>query len=285
MILGLTSILARGVFAIEPHYAESQMQLVQNILKGKGPEANLEGVPVLSAAHTTHAGSWRIEEAPEGSIAIVPISGPITKTGGLCMYGTEDMVAWIERADRLPNIDSIVLKIDSPGGEVFGTKTLSDAVANTKKPIVAFVNDGMCASAAYYIACKADQIFASQPTDRIGSIGVFTTLVDYSGFWKKNKIEVQHIYSPKSPEKNKAWNEAMKGNLALMESDLLQIDEVFMNQVREGRGEKLNELALEGGTFTAGKAQEMGLIDGIKSFDEVLQYCEKTAGKSITVQL
>ena len=93
-----------------------------------------------------------------------------------------------------PAVKAIVLSIDSPGGTVDGTDNLANAIfaARGKKPIVA-LGDGTLASAAYWIASGADQIFASDNSAKIGSIGVVATHEDYSRAEENAGVKVTEI--------------------------------------------------------------------------------------------
>jgi ClpP class serine protease len=92
------------------------------------------------------------------------------------------------------------------------------------------------------------------------------------------------IYSPDSPEKNEAWNEAMQnGNIKPMQQDLAYLDKVFMDAVRQGRGAKLNEDALKGGMFYTDEAIEMGLCDGYATFEQAIDQVMNLSRSSITI--
>ena len=113
-----------------------------------------------------------------GSKAVVPIHGPIfsrpnilTEWLGIGMVLgniTGDIQSLLEN----PDIESIILDIDSPGGTVTGINEASNfiKVASEKKPITAYVG-GVGASAAYWLASAANEIVLDA-TSRVGSIGV-----------------------------------------------------------------------------------------------------------------
>src|SRR5262249_11314913 len=82
----------------------------------------------------------------------------------------------IKRAWRQPtedkNVKAIVLRVDSPGGEVTASDTLYQAVkeAAAKVPVVVYM-DSLAASGGYYVSCGATKIVANETT-LTGSIGV-----------------------------------------------------------------------------------------------------------------
>jgi protease-4 len=304
MKVGLPSALSNGFFAMDPARAEFYIPIAISILDGtfKGNEILSSEAPSypsfhipessksLSAmAYNADMNSYEYEgfgNAPQDSIAIIPIHDAIMKADYCGSMGTKSLTRIVNDADSSDNISAIILDLDTPGGEVFGTKELSDAIGKTKKPVIAYISEGICASAGYYIACQADRILMHQPTDMIGSIGVYTTIIDPRGAYEKDGIKVHTVYSPKSASKNAEWRAIFDqdpADTSLLEERLTFLDETFMNQVREGRGDKLNEEALEGGMFFTDQAIRLGLADGQASFDEVIEIAITLSRKSITI--
>lgn len=211
--------------------------------------------------------------APEGSVAVINITGPILKYGDLCTFGSEDYIQMIKGADENKKIASIVLNIDSPGGQVDGTASLHDVIKKCSKPVIAFVNDGTCASGAYWIASAADEIYCSQPLDQVGSIGVYCTLYDFNKYFESQGLPVYEIYAPESSDKNADVKEAFAGNFDILKSELSVIAQAFISTIKSNRGEKVKgteKAWATGAILYAPQAIDAGLIDGIKSFDEVI---------------
>jgi protease IV len=80
-------------------------------------------------------------------------------------------------AARDDSVAAIVLRINSPGGDVVVIEQLAAAVQRareSKKPIIASVSD-VCASGGYFVAAACDQIVAA-PGSVVGSIGAFTVI-------------------------------------------------------------------------------------------------------------
>lgn len=249
------------VVANDPHTEqdfnkESQMQIFVIGASGAGIEY--------------HKGS--IESAPEQSFAIVPIYGAIMKADYCGDAGSMTNANRIKQANANPNIAGIFLKIDSPGGSVNGTKSLADAIAACTKPVYAYVEDGSCCSAAYWIASASNKVFASQQLDCVGSIGVYCTFMDYKPYFEEQGVKIHEIYAPQSTEKNKAYKEALENKYEGMKARLSTIAENFINEVKANRGAALkvgaDHKAFKGADFFAPEALEIGLIDGICSFEE-----------------
>jgi signal peptide peptidase SppA len=172
-----------------------------------------------------------------------------------------------------PDVKAIVLDIDSPGGSVIGLQEMADEIfaARAQKKIYASVNH-MAASAAYWLASQADDVRLS-PSGLVGSIGVFSLHMDMSKALEdlgvkptllttaRYKAEA-HPYFPLSDEAR---------DFAL--SQMQEYHESFVKAVARGRGVALKvvrEQFGEGRMFVAGAAKQRGMVDGIRTYDQVL---------------
>ena len=269
----ILSSLLREAWLIDPSYAQAQLPLIQNLFAGNQlPAAELPALPEqlaysLDGAEARSAGAY--DSTGAGSVAVIDITGPVMKYDSCSSYGTQSYSRYIQQALDHPNIAAIVLRMDTPGGQVAGTATLADTIANRSKPILVHVTDGILASAGVWIAAPADKIYASQPTDGIGSIGVYTTLINPKGAYDAMGVEIIDIYADGSEDKNGSYRAAMAGDTSLMKQDLNFIRERFVATVQKHRPQ-VKETALTGKVFNAKKAQNEGLIDGIKSFQDVV---------------
>ena len=218
------------------------------------------------------ASRWNsFNDAPENSVAIIPVSGPIMKSGGDCGEpGAVHFANWIKSANESPKISGILLHIDSPGGMVDGTQTVVDAIKKSKKPVIAFIDDGMMASAATWIGTSAHEVYASQKTDTIGSIGVYCTIYDYRDRLKQLGYVEHNIYAPQSTDKNKGYLDALEGNYKIIQDELKFIADEFIKAVKENRKGKLdaaNNEPFTGKMFRADEAIALGLIDGYATIE------------------
>lgn len=183
---------------------------------------------------------------------------------------SDDFAKGLESAYKNPELKALILRINSPGGSPVQAEYMYNAIKyyRDKYPdikIYAVCMD-MCASAAYYVAAAADDIYAS-PASMVGSIGVI-----YSGFGfvdVMNKVGVTRrlqtsgankgFLDPFSPE-----TDFQKQKLQSM---LDVVHDQFINRVKEGRGSRLH---IDNDTFSglvwAGEqALPIGLIDGFAS--------------------
>lgn len=128
------------------------------------------------------------------NVAIIQVRGLIVKDPGLLTaFGFATSSRMIEMAVRQATADEevkqILIVFDSPGGSVSGLREAADAVleAREAKTVIAQV-DGMCASAAYYIASQCTRIIAGR-NDLVGSLGTRMLLYDFSKMFEKEGVE------------------------------------------------------------------------------------------------
>lgn len=287
MSFSTLSAILRGKWLLERQWAESQLPLVLNLLQGKAAAPRtgneLSEKPFAIDPQTmqrfemfvnTGYGLKANPNIPEGAVAIMPVSGPIMKYNGECgEAGSIQRITWLMDVERRTNISSVVLMIDSPGGQVDGTQSFANAIKSFSKPIIGFVDDGMAASAAMWLLSATDEAYTSLESDQVGSIGVYTSILDYKGFLEMNGLKLHEIYAPQSTEKNKNYRDALSGNYETLLADLKLTAETFISSVKTNRRGKADNSVSDWSTgkmYYAKEAQRAGLIDGIKNFEQVI---------------
>lgn len=211
--------------------------------------------------------------------AIIPIQGVIAKKMNLFTQTSGGVSAQltgndIKEALADDSIKSIVLDIDSPGGTVDGTQELADIVfaGREKKPIVAY-SDGTVASAAYWIGSAADRMYISGDTNDIGAIGVVAGHVDYSEFEKKVGVKTTEIYAGKYKRIASQYKKLSKEGKQSIQDQVDYLYSVFVDQVAKHRGVSsdivLKDMA-DGRIFIGQQAITAGLVDGVSTFDRIM---------------
>lgn len=277
------SALERGIWAIEPLWALQHLSIAEKLLAGEpvvsfADDEEEKDAQTVATLYIEDGGFWRTaseEEAEkyDGMVQVVSISGPLFKNGTWCNYGTTDYTNSVWGGYQNPNVSAILLDIDSPGGEVSGVPSLYDAVRHDAKPVVGFCNDGLMCSGGYYLTAGADHIYASQRTDLIGSIGVYTRLRDLREYYKSQGIKFIEVYAEQSLEKNLEIRKAFQGDTKPLVAELSSLAEEFISAVKYSRGDKLTKGErdpFKGGAFFATEAQALGLIDGIVPLGDAL---------------
>lgn len=166
------------------------------------------------------------------------------------------------------SVQGVILDMDSGGGSVQGVIEASNAVErlSKKKPVVAYT-DGMIASACYWVASQASDIVAS-PSARVGSIGVYLPIADYSDQYASEGIKVDVIknkdgkYKGVGVEGTKITDEQKNQ----MQDEVEDIFTDFKDAILSKR--VIKEEAMQGQAFMAKSAVAMGLIDAIGSFED-----------------
>ena len=202
--------------------------------------------------------------------ALVTVLGEI---GPDTEASAENVMTAMRTALEDPGSKALILLINSPGGSPVQAGLINDEITRLRdlhnKPIYAVVEES-CASAAYYIAVAAEQIYVDKAS-LVGSIGVlmdgfgFTGLMDKLGVERRLMTagENKGFLDPFSPQ-----TEPQRQHAQAM---LNQIHTQFIDVVKKGRGDRLKETPeLFSGLFWSGQqAVDLGLADSLGSIDGV----------------
>jgi len=220
---------------------------------------------------------------PEGSVAVIPIRSEILKYDQPCgPRGTQSILTDVKSADQNPNIKSILLVVDSPGGQVTGTDLLAEAIKDSATPVVAYI-EGMAASAAYWIISGASKIVASSSLDRIGSIGTMLMVEDLKPSLEAMGVKFHEVYASLSVDKNLDFNQVLDGNYEAYQKNVLDvINSKFLSSIKTNRP-AVEDSTLTGKIYFAPEAITLGLIDEIGSLDHAMSLADSI--QSITQEV
>jgi capsid assembly protease len=222
----------------------------------------------------------------QDGVALLPIEGVISKrmnlfsqiSGGVSTQLLQDDFA---AAMNDPLAHSILLLIDSPGGNIDGLQQTADDIraARGVKPVYAFA-DGLMASAAYWIGSAAEKIFSASDTTAVGSIGVIAKHADYSEANKKDGVKVTTIRAGKYKALAQPDEPLTDEAHAELQSQLDHVYSVFVNAVAANRGVDaqtvLSKMA-DGKVFFGKQAIDAGLVDGISSVQDIISQLSQRA--------
>ncbi len=272
----------KTIWAIDKAFADANLFKVIQILNGHNEaiiinDNNSENLnPKCSISDSTlrwEQYRWKeFDNVAENSILAIDIYSVITKydqqSGAQGMQSLADIV---RRGNENSNISSILLYISSGGGNSYAAHEMVTALQETSKPTIAFVDD-FAASAAYWIASACDQIIVNSNLAQVGSIGTYTTLVDYSEKLKMEGIKIHEVYAEQSTEKNEDVKKALEGDYSGIIEGTNKFNDTLLSTISAFRGDKLKSDAWKTGKmFFAAEALEIGLIDNIASFSELLK--------------
>jgi len=235
---------------------------------------------------------FRIDENgtvdPSGSIQVFRMYDPIAKYDYCGAVGSQTWIQLLAAANADSAIKSILLWVDSPGGQVDGTEALANAIKNSAKPVVAYT-DGLMCSAAYWIGSSASEVICDGANNgwnaTIGSIGTMVMYLDDTGRMEKEGLKRVMVFADASSDKWGDYFSVMKGDYTRLKQELNGINETFLSAVKDSRPNlKLDiENVLTGKTYSANEALKYGLIDKIGSFDVAVKRAAQLAKPKKTI--
>jgi protease IV len=202
--------------------------------------------------------------------AVIEIKGEIA-TGG--ESSADQIVTSLRSAFEDKGAKAVVLLINSPGGSPVQAGMINDEIyrlkALHKKPIYAVVEE-TCASAAYYIAVAADQIYVDKASI-VGSIGVLMDGFGFTGLMEKLGIERRLMTAGENKGFMDPFSPQTEKHRIFTQGMLNEIHQQFIAVVKKGRGARLKETSETfTGLFWSGQqAIELGLADSIGTLDFV----------------
>lgn len=269
-----------GVWAI----LEDPFRAAVDSFQGINLHTHIEARDVAAINDASNSGEYPVSA---GGTAVIDIRGTMMKRAS-SMTGGASMIA-VRRSIRAavndPEVGSILLRMDTPGGTVAGTMDLANDVSSAanKKPLFAFVED-LTASAGAWVASQATKIFANNATARYGSIGTYVVIQDVSGAAEKLGVKVHVIRAGEFKGAGVPGTKITDEQLAEWQRTIDALNDQFIAAVASGRSmsiEQVTQLA-DGRAHPAAEALKMGLIDGIQTFEATLDQLAKLSTTSIS---
>ncbi len=207
-------------------------------------------------------------------IAIVNIEGTIvTGEASFGVAGSDTVVKNIRNAIKDDSVKALVLRVNSPGGDVWASELITNALNEFKssgRPIVTSMGD-IAASGGVWVTTHSDEIWA-KPETLTGSIGVYGIVPTLDGIYEWAGIQVDGTSSTKAGE----WDERLPMPDYVTNSIQASIDntyEKFVSKVAENRQMPYKEiLSIAGGRIWSGeKALQLGLVDKIGGLNDAIE--------------
>lgn len=261
-----------GAWAIEPDKLREIQAIYATHLRGEkidvaAIEARL-GRPLVSEQQ-----AYTVEP---GGVAVLRLSGVIAPKANLFMQvsggiSTQMATKQLESAAVDARVRSIVLAMDTPGGNVIGTPEMAAAVQElaTVKPIVTH-SDGALASAGYWIGSAANAIYISGPTVQVGSIGVVVDRTFNPNSTQREESIVAGRYKRLVKSNEPLSDEAR----AVVQADVDYVYSLFVDAVAQYRGttaQQVLDRMAEGRVFRGQQAIDAGLVDGVSTLDALVE--------------
>jgi signal peptide peptidase SppA len=209
-------------------------------------------------------------------IKVIPIHGILTKDSEafddiLGMTSYEKIREEIEETLIDEEVETILLNIDSPGGEVNGLFDLADFIyearKSEKKKIVAIANDDAY-SAAYAIASSAEKVYVSR-TSGVGSIGVIASHIDQSGFDEKQGIKYTTVFAGSRKNDLNPHEPITSESLENLKSEVNRLYGMLVELIARNRSLSVEAIKnTEAGLYFGKNAVDIGLADGMTILSE-----------------
>lgn len=250
-------------WAITPAGWESVHNIIQSKLRGDVAEFRVE-----EGDSTDLFG----EELPSFTIqdgfGIIPVKGTIARKIGMVgkMCGGCDLVDVEEQfleAMADPDVHSVILDIDSPGGSVAGVPELASKIGAMRdtKPIFAFT-DGMMCSAAYWLGSQAHAIVAT-PTAEVGSIGVYMALLDYTRAMEMEGLKLELFKAGALKAMGLPGTSLTEDMREHLQAQVDTIYAWFTGAVTSGRSGFVDHGTMQGQSFMGDEAKNRNLVDHV----------------------
>lgn len=221
---------------------------------------------------------WRAQYRPyvvKNGVLQIPIFGVLLNRFGYQVgswaTGYTYILRCFLRGMEDPEVKGIAFICETPGGVVAGNFELVDKMFEYRgvKPMMAFAAE-YAYSAGYSIASVADKISVTR-TGGVGSIGVVTAHVDYSGAMDKAGIKVTFIYAGEYKVEGNAYEKLPAGAKARIQARIDKLYAIFTSTVARNRDmDEEKVIATKALTYTGEDAIEAGLADSVGIFEESL---------------
>ncbi|MDO9293905.1 MAG: S49 family peptidase [Hydrogenophaga sp.] len=220
---------------------------------------------------------WMVFRSDAGVASVSTPHTALIEIRGEIAAGAEasadNVVTSLNAAFEDAGAQAVVLLIDSPGGSPVQAGIINDEITRLKalhnKKVYAVVEE-TCASAAYYIAAAADNIYVDKAS-LVGSIGVLMDGFGFTGLMDKLGVERRLMTAGANKAMLDPFSPQDAEQTAYIQSMLGEIHSQFITVVRAGRGDRLKETpdTFSGLVWSGQKAIALGLVDGLGSLDYV----------------
>jgi protease IV len=202
--------------------------------------------------------------------ALVEVRGEI---GAEAEANADNLMTALRSAFEDAGAKGVVIRINSPGGSPVQAGLVNDEIRRLKalhKKKVYAVCEEMCASAAYYIAVAADDIYVDKASI-VGSIGVLMDGFGFVGTMEKAGVERRLMTAGSNKGMLDPFSPRNESQESLAHAMLDQIHKQFIDVVRQGRGKRLKEDAdtFSGLFWNGQESVSLGLADKVGSMDQI----------------
>ncbi|WP_284011983.1 signal peptide peptidase SppA [Halobaculum litoreum] len=242
------------------------------------------------AAALKFAGSTLSSRFADYTVAEVAVEGPITRDGSgggvppsPGSPGADDVIDQIERADDDPNAEALLVKLNTPGGQIVPSEDIRLAAERFDGPTIGYATD-TCASGGYAIAVGCDELWAREGSV-VGSIGVIGSRPNVHELAERLGVSYEQFTAGEYKDAGLPLKEVSPDERAYLQGIVDDYYDQFVAQVAEGRD--MDEAAVrdtEARVFLGTEAYDRGLVDGLGDREAVLDRVEERIGTDAVVE-
>ena len=284
---GIDSLINRDYISFSGSEAAKKAGLVDNLSYERGvieKLSNIAGCEVkklnfVGPATVAALSPWADDYNSKKRVAVLFAVGEIAD-GNDNQINFEKLVPVIQELAEDDNVKALVLRVNSPGGSVFGSDLIGEALDYFKskgKPFVVSMGD-YAASGGYWISAHADMIFAD-PLTITGSIGIFGLLPNFKGTLDMLGLNINTVATNPNALFPNGYAPLTDEQLAVMQKYVETGYDRFVSRVADGRKMKKEDVLriAEGRVWGAQTALKIGLVDKLGSLTDAVDYAAAQA--------
>lgn len=240
------------------------------------------GAAIGDAPEAAAARRAAAQAASGRGVAVVPVYGVLAHRAYAVantskpLTSTEALAAQFRAAAADPEVGTIIMDVDSPGGSVFGVQELGDVLADIRqhsgKRLVAVANN-TAASGGYWIASQAEELVIT-PSGMVGSIGVIVPHSDTSAMKERLGVRTEYITAGRYKSESHADGPLTDDHRAHLQGMVDAYYDAFTKAVAKGRGVPVStvrgEAFGEGRMRLASEAVAAGMADRVGTLDNTI---------------
>ena len=257
-------VVARGGFAEPLDYADLLERLVETA--GSDPRVPETFSQINLPAYLGTAPRGTPEEAR--NVAVVFVEGLIADEDSPGIVDGERVARQIREARKSGDYDALLLRVNSPGGAVYPSRVVADALRRARERMPVYVSMGQyAASGGYWIAAPADHI-AAGPLTLTGSIGVYALLPNIEATIDKLGLHVERSRSGPLADMQSLTRTRSPEQMQALRSRVATTYQIFLSVVGDNRSIPPGRLAsvAEGRVWTGEEALQRNLVDGAQGY-------------------
>ncbi|MFP6662979.1 MAG: signal peptide peptidase SppA [Deltaproteobacteria bacterium] len=206
------------------------------------------------------------------AVGVVTLEGEITGSG--------PFVDAVQRARDDDSIVAVVVRINSPGGQVAPSQEMYEALRELSevKPTVASLGS-VAASGGYYVAAAANTVVANRGS-LTGSVGVILSLTNVSGLMEKLGVKSEVVTAGRLKDMGSPFRPSSPSERAIFQAMADEIHQQFIDDVKAVRPLTPDQIAevSTGRIFTGEAAVRIGLVDQLGGFEDAIRMAAEQGG-------